>query len=376
MGLVEGVLTGCCRCPTKEAVVSMPCGGDTGRGLFTGEDRSSSSASTDALTDYKFDPFRFDRPSLCALYGQMLQALGLQEHFAIPEATIAGFVGEASLTYRDVPYHSFAHAFSVTQFLFAFYSASEGVPGILSKDDLLGMFVASVVHDADHPGNNNAWEVATKSPLAIRYGDEAVLERHHAAVGMRIMSRDRHDVLATLGEEAQQQVRKTYAHAILMTDMAQHSQMVVDMTKRGAREGQAFDRELIEERRALVGVLLHSADISNPLIPEFALCRRWAEKIKSEFWGQYTRELEQGLPPTQMWASLGTPLGFYKSQVGFIDFVVSPLWSCVFSVFPAGAAKGCLRESLGRNRSTWEAQVKSAEAEASSAKAQSDPRRV
>jgi len=315
----------------------------------------------DILLDYGMDPFRFERQALCAFFVQMAQFLGLTERFALATSTVLGYADEVSLTYRNVPYHSFLHAFSVTQFLFTLCTTSELVSSILNEEELLAMFVASLAHDADHPGNNNAWEVATKSALAVRYSDSAVLEQHHAAVGMRIMSSDKRNMFGTLDDRAQEEARRTYFHAILATDMAVHSKMVDDIKQRSSWREQAFDRTSPADRRELTGVLLHSADISNPLLPEFALCRTWAERIKEEFWAQYNRELETGLPPTQMWASLGTNAGFYKSQVGFIDFIVQPLWNTIFEIFPDVPADGRLRESLSDNRDQW---VKKSEAEA------------
>ena len=47
--------------------------------------------------------------------------------------------------------------------------------------DLLTLFVSSAAHDVDHPGNNNVFEIKTKSKLATLYNDVSVLESHHAA---------------------------------------------------------------------------------------------------------------------------------------------------------------------------------------------------
>ena len=49
------------------------------------------------------------------------------------------------------------------------------------------MLLAGVVHDIDHPGFNNIYMVNTKSPLAVRYNDEAVLENYHVATAFKIM---------------------------------------------------------------------------------------------------------------------------------------------------------------------------------------------
>jgi cAMP-specific phosphodiesterase 4 len=53
------------------------------------------------------------------------------------------------------------------------------------KQFIIGI-IASAVHDVDHPGNNNPFEVATQSRLAILYNDKSVLENHHIATTFMI----------------------------------------------------------------------------------------------------------------------------------------------------------------------------------------------
>lgn len=102
-----------------------------------------------------------------------------------------------------------------------------------------------------------------------------------------------------------------------------------------------------------MGTLLHSVDISNPLLPEFDLSRKWAERINEEFIYQYQNELKLGLPETKMWASLLSNSGFYKSQVGFIDFIVSPLWTVVTDMFRDLEQEGNLVKNMSANKSSW-----------------------
>jgi len=46
---------------------------------------------------------------------------------------------------------------------------------------MAALFISSAAHDVDHPGNNNIYEIKTKSKLATLYNDQAVLENHHCA---------------------------------------------------------------------------------------------------------------------------------------------------------------------------------------------------
>merc|ERR1712066_651087 len=147
----------------------------------------------------------------------------------------------------------------------------------------LALFVAALTHDVDHPGNNNALEVATKSPLAVKYNDTAVLENHHIALGLEIMQGRGRNIFGTVGDQQLDQLKKTYTYAILQTDMAQHGKMVEELKANSAGQAFPFDVESEAGRRNLTGVMLHSADISNPLVPKFEVCRKWAESITEEF---------------------------------------------------------------------------------------------
>merc|ERR1712107_417273 len=87
----------------------------------------------------------------------------------------------------------------------------------------------------------------------------------------------------------------------------------------------------------------------------FSLCEKWARKISEEFMNQYRNEGEQGLPLTKMWEEIDTPLGFLKSQLSFGDFIVAPLWNHVIAIYPELQSEGGLGDSLGYNKSCWQA---------------------
>jgi high affinity cGMP-specific 3',5'-cyclic phosphodiesterase 9 len=263
-----------------------------------------------------------------------------------------------------VPYHNLTHAFSITQFLFAvFYSSSE-IKKALTPVDVLAIFAAAPCHDIDHPGNNNAWEVATQSELAIRYKDTSVLENHHAAIGLEIMSDMLTNLFGTLSPEQTQEVRETFVHAILQTDMALHFKMVDQLKEvQALKKDVPFSKESLTERRYLLGMLLHSVDISNPLLPDFELSRKWAERINEEFLNQYRNELRLGYPVTKMWSALDTNKGFFDMQVGFINFIVTPLWSVITDIYEQLESKSHLMKNLADNKYTWQKLADSDEAE-------------
>eukprot|EP00949_MAST-11_sp_MAST-11-sp1_P000974 g974.t1 len=305
------------------------------------------------LTSFAFDPFEHSRESLCNIYVHMFSICGLIDRFKMDRNVVQKFAGKVMEHYYDNPYHNFYHAFSVAQFCFASYSINTKIAETLRSTELLAMLVASLVHDAEHPGSNNAWEINTRSDLAILYNDISVLENHHASVGFRIMwSNENSNVFGELKNPAEEKVvRKTYVDAILQTDMSHHFKMVQDLTK--LDNASPFDRESLDDRRYLTGVLVHAADISNPLIPDFELCKNWAVRIMKEFASQYAAEVEKGLPPTKMWSNAHTELGLYQSQVNFITFIVGPMWTVILELFPEFNTKAQLVDALNNNKAQW-----------------------
>src|SRR5579863_3546541 len=73
-------------------------------------------------------------------------------------AKLRRFVNRASLKYRRNAYHGWPHAVDVTQtaaWLVTRTSFRRDLPPV----DRFWLLIAAVVHDLDHPGHNNEWEV-------------------------------------------------------------------------------------------------------------------------------------------------------------------------------------------------------------------------
>jgi hypothetical protein len=314
---------------------------------------SETTLPVDELLDLGLNSFGFQQKEMCTFYLEIIQFLGCQTFYNVPTKVILAYIMGARSRYQMVPYHNLTHAFSITQFLFATCTKSENITNILGHNEMLALFSAAPMHDVDHPGNNNAWEVATRSELAIRYNDTAVLENHHAAIGLEVMKDDDTNMFGTLSADNLDEVRETFVYAILQTDMAQHFKMVDRLKGLSTQEGPAFRTELLEDRRYVAGALLHCVDISNPLLPCFDLSRKWAERINEEFLNQYRNEVKLGLPETKMWANLDTNLGFYNAQVSFIDYIVSPIWWVVTDIFRDFEAKANIRANLENNKNEW-----------------------
>ena len=54
--------------------------------------------------------------------------------------------------------------------------------------------------------------------------------------------------------------------------------------------------------------------------------------VCQEFTDQYRQEVKLGIPVTEFMKDLEKPRVYYANEVGFLNFVVKPLWECV-SIF-------------------------------------------
>lgn len=69
--------------------------------------------------------------------------------------------------------------------------------------------------------------------------------------------------------------------------------------------------------------LVHCADLSNPTKP-LPLYKRWVSLLMEEFFQQGDKERAAGIDISPMCDRFNATIE--KSQVGFIDYIVHPLW--------------------------------------------------
>lgn len=116
------------------------------------------------------------------------------------------------------------------------------------------------------------------------------------------------------------------------------------------RSADVFDRKEFSDRMLLVEMIIHSADLSNPIL-RFDLYQGWTDLVVEEFYNQSLQEKALGLDSQpHMCNPPSDDLAKAKLQVSFIDFVVAPLWVVVQEIFPSLADR---YETLENNRDTW-----------------------
>ena len=58
--------------------------------------------------------------------------------------------------------------------------------------ELLGCYLAAIIHDYGHRGVNNDFLIKTGDPLAMLYNDVSPMENHHVAAAFALMVQDQY----------------------------------------------------------------------------------------------------------------------------------------------------------------------------------------
>jgi GAF domain-containing protein len=295
-------------------------------GRFTADEASS------AISTYSYDPFVQSDDDLIDLAVHMFRCYNLLETMHIDAAILHKcIVAVHSLYHPSNAFHNFKHGWSVMHLSYQILRA--GADQLLTSLDITALLIAAICHDVDHTGYSNNFEIASRSPLAMLYCDDTVLERHHAATTNRILSSKEFDFLPYMNANDKKTFRKTVTAAIFATDMSKHFDCVERLMAHTVSDP-PFDKSDPESRLELVRYILHSADIGAQT-QDSVLSLQWTEKCIAEFSHQADKEIELGLDPTPYMVGLkADELKCMQLQHGFISGIVLPLWSSLAECFP------------------------------------------
>ncbi|XP_067872118.1 3',5'-cyclic-AMP phosphodiesterase 4C-like isoform X2 [Heterodontus francisci] len=278
------------------------------------------------LDIFKLGAYSNDRPLTVAMYA-IFKERKLLKAFRIPVTTFISYMLTLEDHYHsDVSYHNNYHAADVAQSTH-FLLRSPALEAVFTDLEILSAIFASAIHDVDHPGVSNQFLINTNSELALMYNDSSVLENHHLAVGFKLLQKENCDIFQNLNKKQLQNLRKMTIDMVLATDMTKHMNLLADLktmveTKKVTSLGVLL-LDNYPDRIQVLQNMVHCADLSNPTKP-LHLYRTWVDKIMLEFFQQGDQERERGMEISPMCDKHTASIE--KSQVGFIDFIVHPLW--------------------------------------------------
>ncbi|NWX85042.1 PDE4D phosphodiesterase, partial [Nothoprocta pentlandii] len=260
-------------------------------------------------------------------FSLVFQERDLLKTFKIPVDTLITYLMTLEDHYHaDVAYHNNIHAADVVQSTHVLLS-TPALEAVFTDLEILAAIFASAIHDVDHPGVSNQFLINTNSELALMYNDSSVLENHHLAVGFKLLQEENCDIFQNLTKKQRQSLRKMVIDIVLATDMSKHMNLLADLktmveTKKVTSSGVLL-LDNYSDRIQVLQNMVHCADLSNPTKP-LHLYRQWTDRIMEEFFRQGDRERERGMEISPMCDKHNASVE--KSQVGFIDYIVHPLW--------------------------------------------------
>jgi cAMP-specific phosphodiesterase len=281
----------------------------------------------------------------------VIMATGLPHRYGCDEATLARYVLACRAHYDDTPYHNFFHVVDVCQTTYT-YLYHAGAAQLLKPHECYALLVSTLAHDLGHTGTNNSFHTKTDTPLGILskcLGGTSVLEVHHASTAIQILGTSGFDVFAGMEAAEKRGALALLVDSILGTDAARHNEGLAKLK----RLAQHFDANDEVCRCELAVLLLHAADVSNPAKP-FPICKNWAERVVEEFSRQGDTEREHGLDVSPLF-NRDLNRDIPRGQVGFISFMVEPLFVELCHLLPA---MGTVRDLVKRNKATWQSMIR------------------
>lgn len=250
-----------------------------------------------------------------------------------------------------------------------YYLLHGGIGDHVPLTDRFAAVIAAAIHDYRHPGVNNSYLIASGHDIAIAHNDDAVLERYHVASAFEIVRRHKLRLFAWLSADQYSRVRATIIALVLATDVSRHFELTSALKKKAAKANareaklarrngttavsppnragasklpsrstasgastaidgeeasppETFDPIFALSVAVVLGDLGHAAKT-------FSIHREWTARITEEFFRQGDRERRDGLAISPLCDRESVVVS--KSQVGFFEYVVLPLFEAAAS---------------------------------------------
>jgi len=293
----------------------------------------------------EIDPFELKDVETLRSAMRMFADLGVVERFNIPKHNLARFVLSVKNSYFDVnPFHNWRHAWSVSLASFIIMTQTSA-SRLLTPVEKIATLITCLCHDLFHPGVNSDFLIKSAAPMALEFPAPNVLEHMHwNATKKLLQSGSDCDILINANEDEKQKVLDLVHEGIMATDMHTHHRVVDGLTKRiqtaqskttnvASPAEAAYDAEEEEDRRELMRVIVHASDLSGQSLPR-EVAYTFGRGVLEEFHNQSMRERMESLPQTAFMQGLHDPLAQAKAQLGFLHYVLQPLWQKLSTLLP------------------------------------------
>ena len=281
-----------------------------------------------AVTDWRWDPCQLDQVDqkrvLSVLAMWLFQHTDLVTCFRINMRKLDRFLRSVEVSFGGC-YHDAAHTAFVLHKVHMLFEAP-GIKAALTDNEgqvpavRLALYLTAIVHDYRHMGLNNAFLVATRDPLAVRYNNRSTMENFHAASAFESLGQGDKSFLSTLDPTTETFVRMVVIDCVLATDMQKHFEVL--------RE---FERKP-DDRAAIMKMCVKCADLGHVAAP-LPSHKVWVSKLQEEFYRQGDNEKRRELPVSPLMDR--DKRGISASQFKFCEVVAEPLFRSLSTRFPS-----------------------------------------
>jgi len=317
------------------------------RSNYMSRSASPTRSDLEEFSDRLFNILSYSEDDRVVMLLKMFVSLGVVRKLQVPFQKLVEFICALRNTYNATPYHNWTHACDVAQFVFSCIMRGR-LRQFLSDLELFALLLAAISHDVNHQGLNNAFHKKARTPLGILYEERPVMEMHHCATAIRLLSVPEHNILEGIESTAEKaHFYEFFLKIILATDMDKHfayikefEEMINDFDKRNERH-----------RLLLAQIVMKCGDVSNTT-RAFETASDMAHALTDEFFKQGDLERVLGIEVTPM-CDRTTANHISTSQVGFYGFLASPLLTALGKFLPSLADN---TDQLEKNKKTWEQQ--------------------
>ncbi len=278
---------------------------------------------------------------LCTLATVLFEDHGLCDAFSIPHETLVSYFCALEARYQAVAYHNSLHAADVLHAM-NFILVAGGAASSLPRVELAAALLAAAAHDVGHSGVGNAFLVATRAPLALRYNDVQVLENFHAATAFELLAQPGCDLTAAMSAADARALRSLTVSLILATDVAQHGVMMAQAAPRLARPGglRLDGSGAADERSLALALALKCADVGNSS-KSVRHALRWGLAIMAEFFAEGDARRALCLPVSP--SCDRERVNVAHAQLSFLDGLALPLYETLATLLPRVGAPALAR---------------------------------
>ncbi|XP_041667181.1 rod cGMP-specific 3',5'-cyclic phosphodiesterase subunit beta [Cheilinus undulatus] len=316
------------------------------------------------LYEFHFSDFNCTELELVKCGIQMYYEVGVVKKFQVPQEVLVRFMYSVSKGYRKITYHNWRHGFNVGQTMFTLLTT-----GVLKRYytdlEVMAMITAGFLHDIDHRGTNNLYQVKSGNPLAKLHGS-SILERHHLEFGKFLLADESLNIYQNLNRRQVDHVIHLMDIAIIATDLALYFkkrtmfQKIVDLSHTYEDEKKWVDFMSLETtRKEIVMAMMMTACDLSAITKPWEVQSKVALSVAAEFWeqGDLERTVLEQQPIPMMDRNKAAELP--KLQCGFIDFVCTFVYK-EFSRFHPQIQP--MLDGILNNRKEWNAKKEEYEA--------------